>query len=91
MIVWIVKVACVKTFAKSMKNSILVKVVILLKVKIGNKIYDSKDGPIMVILSSLDKENISNMGVSNLKYCSFPRGVYSQEEIEEFMELKEGE
>ena len=54
-------------------KSILGEKVILLKVKIGNKIYDSKDEPIMLILSPLDKENISNMDKDHLKYCSFPR------------------
>ena len=32
-----------------------------MKVKIGDKIYDSEQEPIMVILNDADKNNIKNM------------------------------
>ncbi len=62
-----------------------------LKVKIGNKIYDSNDEPIMVILDKQDVEYISNMPKHNTKYCSYPETGYSEEEIREFMKQKEGD
>jgi hypothetical protein len=43
-----------------------------MKVKIGNKIYDSNKEPIMVILGEDDRENITNMEPTATKYCSFP-------------------
>jgi len=43
-----------------------------MKVKVGDKVYDSNDTPIMVILSDEDKDNISNMAPEGTKYCSFP-------------------
>lgn len=43
-----------------------------MKVKIGDKIYDSEKEPIMVILSDDDKKNITNMLPHCTKYCSFP-------------------
>ena len=33
-----------------------------MKVKVDNKMYDSTNSPIMVILEDRDKENIANMG-----------------------------
>ena len=45
-----------------------------MKVKIGNKTYDSNDEPIMLILEEEDKNNISNMG-EQTKYCSFPEDI----------------
>ncbi len=55
-----------------------------MKVKIGNTIYDSKDQPIMVILSKQDKENINNMNEQAHKYCSYPDEI-PKEQIIEFM------
>lgn len=43
-----------------------------MKVKIGDKIYDSEKEPIMIILSDADKKNITNMLPQCTKYCSFP-------------------
>ena len=57
-----------------------------MKVKIGEKIYDSEKEPIMVILSESDKENISNMSPEATKYCSFPDGM-SVEYVKEFMKI----
>jgi hypothetical protein len=59
-----------------------------MKVKIGNKIYDSEDQPIMLILTDFDKNNISNMLETNTKYCSYPANAgLTVEEIEKFMEV----
>lgn len=67
------------------------KKVIPLKVKIGNKIYDSNDEPIMIILDKQDVEYISDMPKHYTKYCSYPKTGYTENEIREFMKLKEGE
>lgn len=55
-----------------------------MKIKIGNKIYTSKDQPIMIILSDWDKQNISNMLPECTKYCEFDDNL-SQGQVEEFM------
>lgn len=78
-----VKAVYVRTYAR--------KKVIPLKVKIGNKIYDSNDEPIMIILDKQDVEYISNMPTNNTKYCSYPETGYTEGEIKEFMKLKEGD
>lgn len=44
-----------------------------MKVKVGNKIYDGENEPIMVILSQDDKYNITNMHPDATKYCSYPK------------------
>ena len=56
-----------------------------MKIKIGEKIYDSTDEPIMVILSDKDKENIKNMLPECSKYCSFP-DTHNTDEILDWME-----
>ncbi len=43
-----------------------------MKVKICDKIYDSEQEPIMVILSEVDKKNIANMHPEATKYCVYP-------------------
>jgi hypothetical protein len=58
-----------------------------MKVKVGDKVYDSEKEPIMVILSESDKKNISNMLSDATKYCSFPDGM-SLEYVKEFMKVK---
>jgi len=55
-----------------------------MKIKIGDKIYDAKDEPIMVILEGNDKENIKKMHPMATKYCSFPE-EFSSDQIKEFM------
>lgn len=62
-----------------------------LKVKIGNKICDSNDEPIMIILDKQDMEHISNMPKHYSKYCVYPETGYTEDDIREFMKLKEGE
>lgn len=55
-----------------------------MKVKIGDKIYDTSIEPIMLILTKEDRENIENMVPSATKFCAFPKNhpIYL---IEEFM------
>jgi len=55
-----------------------------MKVKVGNKIYDPNDEPVMVILEDTDKENISSMLPECKKYCAFPDSM-TAEEINEWM------
>ena len=43
-----------------------------MKVKIGNKIYDGAEEPVMVILSKGEREQIANMHPDATKYCSYP-------------------
>jgi hypothetical protein len=57
-----------------------------MKVKVGDKIYDSSVEPVMVILTDQDKENIANMLPECQKYCGFPDTIPS-EEIKEWMKL----
>lgn len=54
-----------------------------MKVKIGNKIYDGNDEPVMIILSDEDKKNITNMLPTATKYCSYPDDYDG--DIKEFM------
>lgn len=46
-----------------------------MKVKVGNQVYDSKDQPIMVILSEDDKRNIANMLPDAHQYAEFPENL----------------
>jgi len=47
-----------------------------MKVKVGDRIYDGENEPIMVILSKGDRENIANMLPDATKYCSYPATEY---------------
>ena len=42
-----------------------------MKVFINDKVYDSEEQPILLLLSEADKKNIANMG-DRTKYCSYP-------------------
>jgi len=53
-----------------------------MKIKVDNKIYDSNNGMIMVILSDQDKINIANMDANCTKYCSYPDDLDSEEVLE---------
>jgi len=46
-----------------------------MRVKIGNKIYDSNDQPIMLILSPEEKALIRDMHPQATKFCSAPDGL----------------
>ena len=53
-----------------------------MKVKIGNKVYDSNDEPIMVILDGTDIYSIANMIGTN--YCSYPDSEkYTKDDFKE--------
>ena len=47
-----------------------------MKVKVGNRIYDGENEPVMVILSKGDRENIANMLPEATKYCIYPSTEY---------------
>lgn len=55
-----------------------------MKVKIGDKVYDSLKQPIMLILSNEEKDLIRNMPESLRKFCSYPEGL-TKEIIRDFM------
>lgn len=57
-----------------------------MKVKIGDKIYDSKEEPIMIILEDYNKEHILNMLPEAKKYCEYPNSI-TEEEAREFMKI----
>lgn len=57
-----------------------------MRVKIGDKIYDSKKEPIMLILEEYNKNDIRNMHEDARKYCEFP-DTMSEDEIKEFMKI----
>jgi len=61
-----------------------------MKVKIGNKIYDSEKEPVMLILSDEDKKLISNMRAIDKKYCSYPFEL-GQELAKKFMKIEKKE
>lgn len=56
-----------------------------MKIKIGDRVIDPNDQPVMVILTPKDKENIANMEPSATKYCAFPAGI-DPEVIKAWME-----
>ena len=62
-----------------------------MKVKIGNKYYDSKEQPIMVILSDKDKDNINNMFKNCCMYLTYPEDTNEckKEEIYNWMDFYE--
>lgn len=68
-------------------GDVLLKLIgeIKMKVKIGDKIYDANQEPIMLILTESDKENISSMDDVCMKYCVYPDEGYTEEEIKDFM------
>ena len=46
-----------------------------MKVKIGDKIYDSTEEPILLILNEGDKRNLERMDPDSTKFLSFPDGM----------------
>lgn len=61
-----------------------------MKVKIGDKIYNSENQAIMIILEDYNKEDISNMDKDARKYCEFPNSM-SEEEAIDFMRIEDYE
>ena len=57
-----------------------------MKVKIGNKIYNSEEEPIMLILSDEDKKLIGKMRAVDNKFCSYPYEL-GQELVKKFMKV----
>ncbi len=55
-----------------------------MQVKIGNKIYDSRETPILLILTSEEKGEIADMDTLTTKYCVYPEGA-DVDEITEWM------
>ena len=43
-----------------------------MKVKVGNKIYDGGEQPVMVILTKGEREQIADMPPEATKYCIYP-------------------
>ena len=58
-----------------------------MRVKIGDKIYDSREEPIMIILEEYNKRDIENMSNEDMRYCVFPQEM-NEDDIERFMERK---
>jgi hypothetical protein len=57
-----------------------------MKVKIGDKIYDSREEPILLILSEEDKRNLERMDTEATKFLSFPDKM-DLNEAKRFMEI----
>ena len=57
-------------------------------VKIGEKIYNPVDQPILVILSEQDKELIRSMDKGTHCYCSYDDKKHTVEEIREWISKK---
>jgi hypothetical protein len=60
-----------------------------MKIKVGNKIFNSENQPIMIILSEEDKYNIRNMDNNATKYCSYPDDGFDEQDIIEFMKTND--
>lgn len=59
-----------------------------MKVKVGNKFYDSTNEPIMLILSRADKYEICHLSRDEFITCSYPSSLTSKQ-LDEFMDCKE--
>jgi hypothetical protein len=57
-----------------------------MKVKIGTKIYNEEDEPILVIIDSEEKKLIKNMSKDAYKYCSYPDNM-AEDVIVSFMKV----
>lgn len=64
-----------------------------MKVRVRDKIYDSENEPVMIILAEQDKINIANMLNDCFKYCVFPGNSEwvgnDYQKIHKFMEVDE--
>jgi len=59
-----------------------------MRVKVGGKVYDGADEPVMVILSDKDKWNIEHMEPEMQKYLSFPDDM-NPDEARAFMKVED--
>ena len=57
-----------------------------MKVKIGERVYDSTEEPIMLILDDRDKANIEMMLPGGHRFLSMPLDVLSDEEMNRFVD-----
>lgn len=57
-----------------------------MKVKIGDKIYDSTIEPIAVSLSEQDKATINGMKEGQNLFCNYPIEGHTPEEIKRWLE-----
>jgi hypothetical protein len=62
-----------------------------MKVKAGDRVFDSNRLPVMIILSQQDKENIAHMHPECMKYAAFPGGWGNKEEMLAWMDRPEEE
>lgn len=62
-----------------------------MKVLIRNHVYDSEDEAIAVILSEVDKKNISNMSKELNIYCDYPDSMSEKEIKDMLLEFKKGQ
>lgn len=58
-----------------------------MRVKIGDTWHDGNEQPVMVELSDADKKNIVNMLPECTKYCQWPGGTMTEEQVYDFMEV----
>ena len=58
-----------------------------MKVKVGDQVFDSKDLPVMVVLSEADKRNIENMTPEATMYASFPDGFGTPDQMLAWMDV----
>jgi predicted NodU family carbamoyl transferase len=63
-----------------------------MKVKIGDKIVNAEDEPIMIIFSNAEERltvanHLKSMPDDNLKYCMFNESTASREEVKKFMKI----
>lgn len=60
-----------------------------MKVKVGDKIYDGKNEPIMIILNKGEKQQIANMHPDATRYCQCPTTEeWTDKKIEKWMEVE---
>lgn len=51
-----------------------------MRVKIGNRIYDAREEPILIVLSQEEKEQISNMHPDATRYMQYPKSYFNTDE-----------
>jgi hypothetical protein len=64
-----------------------------MKVKIGDKIVDAENEPIMLIFGNTEErltvaDHLKNMPDDNLKYCMFNDSTSNREEVKKFMKTE---
>jgi hypothetical protein len=51
----------------------------IMKVKIGYRMFDSHEEPIMIVMSEDDKKNIKKMPIDKFTYCTYPDRIPDDE------------